>query len=111
MLIYDVLKKDHEKVKQLLERLVHSADADDTTRANLITQIRDELIPHARAEERVFYNSLRSIDQAKDLVRHGYQEHMEAESLLRMLQVQDKVNMDWSTNAKKLRDAVLHHIE
>lgn len=111
MTIYDALKKDHRKVEGLLERLVHSADADDETRSSLITQIRDELIPHARAEEAVFYNSLSTIDEAKDLVRHGYAEHMEAETLLRTLQGLDAVGAEWTTVAKKLRDGILHHIE
>ncbi len=109
--IYDLLKKDHRKVEGLLERLVHSADADDETRTSLINQIRDDLIPHARAEEAVFYNSLSTIPEAKDLVRHGYVEHMEAETLLRTLQGMNSVNADWTTVAKKLRDGILHHIE
>lgn len=109
--IYDALKKDHRKVEGLLERLVHSADADDATRTSLIEQIRDELIPHARAEEAVFYNSLSTIPEAKGLIRHGYAEHMEAETLLRTLQGLNSVNAEWTTVAKKLRDGILHHIE
>lgn len=111
MTIYEALKKDHRKLEGLLERLVHSADADDTTRKKLIEQIRDELIPHSRAEEAVFYNSLSTIPEAKDLVRHGYAEHMEAETLLRTLQGLDAVNAEWSKVAKKLQDGILHHIE
>lgn len=111
MTIYEVLKKDHRKIEDLLERLVHSADADDATRGRLIEQIQDELIPHARAEEAVFYNSLSTIDEAKDIVRHGYAEHMEAETLLRTLQGLDAVNAEWSKIAKKLQDSLLHHIE
>lgn len=111
MVIYDALKKDHETVKGLLERLVGSADADKEARNKLISQIRDELVPHARAEEAVFYNSLREIDETKDLVAHGYQEHMMAEGLLRTLQVADKVDIGWQQTAKKLQDALLHHIE
>lgn len=111
MLIYEALKKDHDKVKDLLERLVHSADADDHARKNLIKQIRDELVPHARAEEAVFYNSLRTIDEAKELVSHGYQEHMEAETLLRTLQGMEGIGADWTKTAKKLKEAVEHHIE
>ncbi len=109
--IYDLLKKDHRKVEGLLERLVHSADADDETRTSLINQIRDDLIPHSRAEEAVFYNSLSAIPEAKDLIRHGYAEHMEAETLLRTLQGLNAVDAEWTTVAKKLRDSLLHHIE
>ena len=111
MTIYEALKKDHRKLEGLLERLVHSADADDATRTSLIAQIRDELIPHSRAEEAVFYNSLATIDEAKGLIRNGYAEHMEAETLLRTLQGLDAVGVEWTTVAKKLRDVILHHIE
>ncbi|MEK7357991.1 MAG: hemerythrin domain-containing protein [Bdellovibrionota bacterium] len=111
MTIYDALKKDHETVKALLERLVGSADADKETRNQLIAKIRDELVPHSRAEEAVFYNSLREIDETKDLVAHGYQEHMMAEGLLRTLQVAEKVDIGWQQTARKLQDALLHHIE
>ncbi len=110
MLIYDALKKDHVKLKDLLERLVHSADADDQTRASLLSEIHDELIPHTRAEEAVFYNSLASIPEGKDLVSSGYAEHMEAETLLRDLQGMEGVGADWTKMAKSLEDALKHHI-
>lgn len=111
MLIYEALKKDHVEVKRLLSQLVKAADADDKTRAKLIEQVRDELVPHARAEEAVFYNSLRSIEIARDLVVHGYEEHMQAEALLRTLQTMEFVKADWTKVAEKLKEAVEHHIK
>src|SRR5438105_4888777 len=110
MLIYDALKKDHDKIKTLLAKLVDSSEKDKESRDTLIAEIRDELIPHARAEEAVFYNSLRSIDIAKDIVKHSYTEHMEAEGLLRTLQGMEKLDMDWTKTADKLKKAVEHHI-
>jgi hemerythrin superfamily protein len=111
MLIYDALKKDHETVKELLTQLVHLSDDDGRTRESLIQEIRDELIPHSRAEEAVFYNSLRLVDESKSLAMHGYKEHMEAETLLRSLQMMDKLNTSWRNTAIKLQEALLHHIE
>lgn len=110
MAIYDALIKDHRKVTELLNELVMLDEGGDAHSA-LIDQIRDELIPHARAEEAVFYNSLRSLDEAKDIVMHAYQEHVEAETLLRTLQAKDKIDLDWKETAQKLRKAVLHHID
>ncbi len=110
MLIYDALKKDHDKVKELLATLVTSSQADEDTRTSLIQKIRDELVPHARAEEAVFYNSLRSIEPAKDLVKNAYGEHLEAESLLRTLQGMEAADMNWKKTALKLKEAVEHHI-
>lgn len=111
MLIYDTLKKDHDKVKMLMTQLVALNDEDDQQRENLVQQIRDELIPHSRAEESVFYNSLRSFETSKSEAMHGFKEHMEAEVLLRMLQFRDKVDMEWKETAQKLKDALEHHIQ
>ena len=49
MLIYDALRKDHETVKQLLNELTR-LDENDDHHFELVEQIRDELIPHSRAE-------------------------------------------------------------
>ena len=109
MLIYEVLKKDHEKVKSLLNQLL-MLDENSKNRKDLINEIKGELIPHARAEEAVFYNSLRSMNEAKDIVMHGYQEHVEAEGMLRLLQAKDIIDADWKATARKLKEALEHHI-
>lgn len=93
MQIYDLLHNDHMKVKSLLDTLIRTPEGSDI-QAGLVDQIRDELIPHARAEEAVFYNSLRSVDVARDVVHHGYKEHVEAEALLRMMQAKTKMDID-----------------
>ncbi len=111
MEIYEALKKDHVKVKQILHEMLAIPDTDDANRTRLVQMLRDELIPHARAEEAIFYNSLRTAASGKDLAMHGYREHLEAEGLLRMLQAQDKVNMDWKNTASKLLSALEHHIQ
>jgi hemerythrin superfamily protein len=110
MLIYDALKKDHEKVKSLLNQLLLLDDKSEN-RSELIDEIRDELIPHARAEEAVFYNSLRSTDAAKDIIMHAYGEHVEAEAMLKTLQMKDKIDADWKLTARKLKEALEHHIK
>lgn len=111
MQIYEALKQDHDKVKELLNELVSLNKGDEERRHALIDQIRDELVPHARAEESVFYNSLRAIDAAKDIVMHGFQEHMEAETHLRTLQAKDMIDADWKKTAEALKKSVEHHIE
>jgi hemerythrin-like domain-containing protein len=108
--IYQALKKDHEEMLGLLDELVALRN-DDEYRYVLIEEIRNHLIPHSRAEESVFYNSLRAVNADKKIVFHGFQEHLEAETLLRTIQVMDKVNLEWKPLAEKLRDAVSHHIK
>lgn len=110
MTIYDELKKDHRTVLSLLDRLIGSPNVSDEARAALVQQIRDELVPHARAEEAILYNAMRDIDQTKGKVAHAYGEHLEAETLLRALQVANAADVTWVSGAQKLRDALAHHI-
>ncbi|MGE0526587.1 MAG: hemerythrin domain-containing protein [Bdellovibrionales bacterium] len=110
MLIYEALKKDHQKVQALVDRLVNLKEGESEQRSTLISQIRDELVPHARAEEAVFYNSIRAINTAQDLIWDGYREHVEAEALLRTLQAADKINADFRAAAVRLQSALKHHI-
>lgn len=109
MLIYDLLKKDHEEVKGMISDLL-ALKEDDEYRFVLVEEIKNALIPHSRAEEAAFYNSIRAVDADKSIVAHGFKEHLEAESLLRLLEVKDKTNLDWRVTAKKLQDALEHHI-
>lgn len=108
--IYEALKTDHVELKQLLSDLIELKD-DDDYRFVLMEEIRNALVPHSRAEESVFYNTLRAVNGGKTLVFHGFQEHMEAEALLRTLQAMDKVNREWRPVAVKLLDVITHHIQ
>jgi hypothetical protein len=108
--IYEALKTDHVAIKNLLDELC-SLREDDEYRFVLIEEIRNHLVPHSRAEESVFYNTLRAINADKKIVFHGFQEHFEAEALLRTLQVMDKMNLNWKATASKLRETVFHHIK
>jgi hemerythrin-like domain-containing protein len=110
MTIYDILKKDHRAVQGLLDQLI-SLDDRDESRFALAEKIRGELIPHSRAEEAVFYNSIRALDADSGKVMHGFKEHVEAETLLRTLLVKEKVKLDWKATAKKLKKALDHHIK
>lgn len=108
--IYDVLKADHEKVLGLLDKLIDAETQDSKTKEKWIAMVRDELIPHARAEEAVLYNSIRDVQGAKEVVAHAYTEHLEAEALLRSLQVTGAVGIKWAEGAKKLKEAIAHHV-
>ncbi len=110
MKIYDALKKDHQEVRELLSELVTLSETDQERRHDLVSEIRDALVPHSRAEESIFYNSMRSLEEGKEHVMHGYKEHMQAEVLLRTLQVMDKIDSHWRETANELKTALEHHI-
>ena len=84
MLIYDALKKDHELVRRLLKQLMAARGTADP--APIVARIRDTIVPHSRAEEAVFYNSLRGRKGTSRRVLLGFREHLEIEALLREVQ-------------------------
>lgn len=114
MLIYEALEKDHLKVKSLIGELIEAGDRNEKRRVKLlIEEIRDELIPHSRAEESVFYNVIGSAgrNEAQPLVlHHGYQEHIDAEALLRTLHAKDEIDAEWKLLARKFQKAIAEHI-
>ncbi|HLT22610.1 MAG TPA: hemerythrin domain-containing protein [Bacteriovoracaceae bacterium] len=107
--IYQALENDHEELKTMLSELVSLEEGDDY-REVLIQNISTLLMSHARAEESVFYNSIRAVSDSST-VMHGYKEHMEAEGVLRKLQLKEVTGTDWTTAAKDLEEALLHHIQ
>lgn len=112
MTIYELLKRDHDKIKPLLQQLVSATVVDEDIQ-DILTQIDSYLIPHARAEEAIFYNALRDSESemAQEKGRHGFKEHMAAEALLRTLQGLSKVGVEWTRAAEKLKSSLEHHIE
>jgi hemerythrin superfamily protein len=111
MTIYECLRKDHRKVETLLNRLVKATKEDADGWQEIVEQIRDDLIPHARAEESVFYNAIRQLDPGNELVRHSYTEHLKAETELRALLAMKAIDVNWSDLARRLRKDLLHHVE
>jgi hemerythrin-like domain-containing protein len=108
--IYEELRTDHQKVLALLDELIASEGAGPEAWGRLVQQIRDELVPHARAEEAILYNALRDIGTAKDVVAHSYNEHLQAEAALRALQVTEAAHVTWVGAARQLRASLHHHI-
>lgn len=49
-----LLKKDHEKIAGLLDKLEDATERAEKTRAELFRELKDELDAHAQIEERFF---------------------------------------------------------
>ena len=108
--IYSALHSDHERMRTLLARLERATALDQDT-SQILAGLHRLLLPHARAEEELLYNSIRLADPDNDVVMHGFREHMEAETLLRALQGMKLFGVEWTAAARKLRENIEHHIE
>jgi hemerythrin superfamily protein len=110
MTILEVLKNDHDRIRALVTRLTNNLESDREKRTEIIARIRDEIVPHARAEEAVLYNGMRAADAPTDMAYHGFKEHAEIEALLYTLETMDVLHVNFKSVAQKLHDMLVHHV-
>jgi hemerythrin superfamily protein len=111
MTIYEALQDDHRKFEDLLDRILASSKAGNDQWKSLLDELRSGLIPHAHAEEAVFYNALREHEESKGAIAHSYQEHLMAETELRTLGGMKVIDLNWTNLVERLRKDLRHHIQ
>ena len=106
-----LLKDDHKKVKELLEKLEKTGDGDVAERKDLFTRIRSEMEIHEAIEEEIFYPALKQHAEAREIVLEGYEEHHVVDILLGEMTDMDPGDERWMAKAKVMKENVEHHIE
>lgn len=110
--IYAYLKMDHQKVANLMERVV-SNDIPEQ-RATMYEMIKHELTLHAETEEATFYAAIDKATESRkieDDLEHAHGEHDEIRECLQNI---DRTNYSeplWMTYFLKLKELVTHHVE
>jgi hemerythrin superfamily protein len=109
--ILDTLAEEHEVVAALLQELVDGKSS--AQRVSTLKQIKKNLVPHARAEEAVLYNSLLRVKNkdTKTDAEEGFVEHSLIDVLLKTLTgMRDKMSPRFGAAAKVLKEIVTHHV-
>src|SRR5579864_3748297 len=83
--ILDLLRKDHDEVEDLLDKLVESQNGAE--RKSLLRKIKGALVPHVRAEEKIVYDAVMAVKGKKEAQdgEEGYLEHGLADRMLATL--------------------------
>ena len=110
MNIYEEIRKDHDKQRELLSKLVETS-GDTKTRYSLFQKLKEQLAIHADAEERHFYKPLLDSNMMQEKARHGIAEHHEIDELIEELEDTAQDSSAWLKIAKKLEEKVEHHLE
>ena len=92
--IFDVLKKDHDRQRTLLEQIAETT-GDSEERRTLFETLRKELQAHAAAEEESLYATMLADPDLRDEARHSVSEHKEVDDLLGELVVADMATGGW----------------
>ena len=104
-----LIKADHERLGDLLEEALDTDEPRE--RADLLHQMRAELMAHEEMEEKVFYPALRSNAKAKEIVLEGYEEHHVIDMIFDELLDVPEESEQWRAKLKVLKENIEHHIE
>lgn len=106
--IFARLKLDHDKHRNLLDRLSTSGEAE---RRPLFVELTKELKAHAAAEEQALYSTMLRKPATTSDTRHSVAEHHEIEEALNDLAATDLRSGEWQTKFEKLDHRYRHHID
>ena len=106
--IYDLLKKDHDEVSELLHEL---EEAGPRKAADLLIEISRKLTAHSRAEESVFYGHLLHNERTRSRILEALEEHKQVDTLLLELDRLQPRDEKFKAKAGVLRENVGHHVD
>jgi hemerythrin superfamily protein len=107
--IYSYLKKDHRKVKDLMEQVV--AAKSTSRREELFDEICDELTLHAETEQATFYAALENEEEVEENIEDAEEEHEEMKQYMSRLNSMSVNNEKWLELFGEFKHAVEHHVK
>jgi hemerythrin superfamily protein len=107
----ELLKQDHQKVKELFEQAEQAQDKDKKQQKRIFREIKTELETHARIEENIFYPAMQEHGELKDMVLESREEHKQMKTVLRELGRLLPNSERFKPKFKVLKDDVEHHAE
>jgi iron-sulfur cluster repair protein YtfE (RIC family) len=111
MNIFEVLKEDHEKARNLFQKLEKSGRKEVAVLQKLFAQLQEELEVHMEGEERFLYSALEKYEEPREQVLESYEEHQVAKTLMgtfKNLAVDDE---RWGAKVSVLQEILEHHMQ
>lgn len=114
--IFEILKKDHELVRELFKKIEGEQDFEEKKR--IFQDLKRELTTHAKAEQEVFYEPLRILTEEQEesgkrsaLVWEGEEEHHVVCLLLNEISRVPQSIPLFDSKLRVLKELVLRHVE
>jgi hemerythrin superfamily protein len=104
----ELLKEDHERVKELFAKVEETES--EKQHKQLFERIKAELETHTHIEETIFYPALEKFEELKDLVLEAYEEHKQVKTLIREM-TRMKPGEEFDAKLKVMSENVEHHAE
>jgi hemerythrin-like domain-containing protein len=106
-----LIHEEHEELKSMMERIKSMPERDSDGKENMFNQLKSELIPHMRGEEKAFYPVLRGIPDTKMDAMLALEEHHIAEVSLVELDKMSKEEEFWAPKFSVFSELINHHIK
>lgn len=110
----DLLREDHDKVRDLLSQLASTTNRAAKKRSDLLQKIKKELMIHTQIEEEIFYPAFRDskAEESKKLYHEAKEEHCAVEELvLPDVESTEPASDEFAGRVKVLKDMIEHHAE
>ena len=109
--VTEMLREDHEKVKDLFEEFENAEEEDEKLR--IVRTALIELEIHATLEEEIFYPAVREHieEDDEDTMDEALEEHHVAKFIMRELKDMRPGDERFDAKFKVLAESVKHHIE
>lgn len=107
--IFDTLKQDHDRHRELLDRISAAAGAQE--RMELFDHFRIEVTAHAAAEEETLYATMLADPELRHDAQHSVSEHKEIEDYIEEMEKLDVSSSEWADIFGKMKHRYLHHID
>ncbi len=111
MTIYEELTHDHDEVRALLAEISEMSSRATKSKERSFEKLKALMTAHSRAEEKVFYDALKSAAAAKDDALEGYEEHHVVDVLLREIARLTPGDDRWKAKFSVLRETIEHHAQ
>ena len=106
-----LLKDDHDHVKEMLKELDSTTKRARKGRTEGLARLKQELTVHEAIEEELFYPTLKRHAEAKAIVLEAYEEHDVVDSIMRDLEGTPVTDDTWAAKLTVMRENLEHHIE
>ena len=106
----DMLKKDHEVVKGILDQLENTTQRATKKRTELFAKLKEELSAHETIEEEIFYPALREHEEAREIVNAAYEEHQLVDYVLEDMSELSPDDEAWTAKLSVAKENIEHHI-
>lgn len=111
MNLYEMLHKDHERVRELFLRLEGTGESDIGGREQIFSTLHHELDVHSRAEEKYFYSLLKGEAETRELILESLDDHRDVIRRLEALDSMDKGSAEWIAGLHACREIVERHVD